>query len=67
MISRPRLVALALPLPRSSPSCRSDRADVLEQVLVKVNGDILTKTELEAKQIAAHPRAHQLRRRCRTR
>src|SRR5215217_806208 len=28
-------------------------ADVLEQVLVKVNGDILTKTELEAKQIAA--------------
>ena len=28
-------------------------AEVLEQVLVKVNGDILTKTELEAKQIAA--------------
>jgi parvulin-like peptidyl-prolyl isomerase len=28
-------------------------AQVLEQVLVKVNGDILTKTELEAKQIAA--------------
>ena len=28
-------------------------AEILEQVLVKVNGDILTKTELEAKQIAA--------------
>ena len=29
------------------------RADILEQVLVKVNGDIITKTELEQKQIAA--------------
>jgi parvulin-like peptidyl-prolyl isomerase len=28
-------------------------AEILEQVLVKVNGDILTKTDLEAKQIAA--------------
>lgn len=28
-------------------------AEILEQVLVKVNGDILTKTELETKQIAA--------------
>ena len=28
-------------------------AQILEQVLVKVNGDIITKTELEAKQIAA--------------
>jgi len=28
-------------------------ADVLEQVLVKVNGDIITKTDLEQKQIAA--------------
>ena len=28
-------------------------AEILEQVLVKVNGDILTKTELEAKQVAA--------------
>ncbi len=36
-------------------------AEVLEQVLVKVNGDILTKTELEAKQIAALRRADQLR------
>ena len=29
------------------------RADIIEQVLVKVNGDIITKTELETRQIAA--------------
>jgi parvulin-like peptidyl-prolyl isomerase len=29
------------------------RAEIIEQVLVKVNGDIITKTELESKQIAA--------------
>jgi parvulin-like peptidyl-prolyl isomerase len=29
------------------------QADILEQVLVKVNGDIITKTELEQRQIAA--------------
>jgi peptidyl-prolyl cis-trans isomerase SurA len=29
------------------------RAEIIEQVLVKVNGDIITKTELEARQIAA--------------
>ena len=28
-------------------------AEVLEQVLVKVNGDIITKTELETRQVAA--------------
>ena len=31
----------------------SMRADVIEQVLVKVNGDIITKTELESRQVAA--------------
>ncbi|MEO8680399.1 MAG: peptidylprolyl isomerase [Vicinamibacterales bacterium] len=31
----------------------SVNADILEQVLVKVNGDIITKTELEQRQIAA--------------
>jgi peptidyl-prolyl cis-trans isomerase SurA len=36
-------VALAIPL----------RAEIIEQVLVKVNGDIITKTDLEARQIAA--------------
>jgi peptidyl-prolyl cis-trans isomerase SurA len=29
------------------------RADVIEQVLVKVNGDIITKTDLEQRQVAA--------------
>jgi peptidyl-prolyl cis-trans isomerase SurA len=31
----------------------SMRADILEQILVKVNGDIITKTDLEQRQIAA--------------
>jgi peptidyl-prolyl cis-trans isomerase SurA len=53
MISRPRLVALALTAAAIVTQLRVGSADVLEQVLVKVNGDILTKTELEAKQIAA--------------
>ena len=38
------LVAVAAAVPR---------ADILEQVLVKVNGDIITKTDLEQRQIAA--------------
>src|SRR5687767_8254897 len=29
------------------------RADILEQILVKVNGDIITKSDLEQRQIAA--------------
>ena len=29
------------------------RAEIIEQVLVKVNGDIITKTELEQRQVAA--------------
>src|SRR5262245_40635878 len=37
------LAALVVPL----------RAEIIEQVLVKVNGDILTKTDLEQRQIAA--------------
>ena len=31
----------------------AQKGDVLEQILVKVNGDIITKTELEQRQIAA--------------
>jgi peptidyl-prolyl cis-trans isomerase SurA len=31
----------------------STRADIIEQVLVKVNGEIITKSDLEARQIAA--------------
>ena len=41
--------AVLLALPAAMPM----RADVIEQVLVKVNGDIITKTELEARQVQA--------------
>jgi peptidyl-prolyl cis-trans isomerase SurA len=40
--------ALVLALAAAVPS-----AEILEQILVKVNGDIVTKTEFEARQIAA--------------
>ena len=46
------------------------RAEIIEQVLVKVNGDIITKTELEARQIeairAADEAGHRRRKRSRT-
>ncbi len=42
------LVALLL----VAAAAASVRADILEQILVKVNGDIITKTELEARQVA---------------
>ena len=41
--------AILVALPAAAPM----RADVIEQVLVKVNGDIITKSELESRQIAA--------------
>ena len=37
------LIALAVPM----------RAEIIEQVLVKVNGDIITKTDLEQRQVSA--------------
>ena len=43
---------LALALCLATPF-RTVSADILEQVLVKVNGDIITKTDLETRQIAA--------------
>ena len=42
------LVVIGLVVGLASP-----QADILEQVLVKVNGEIITKTDLEARQIAA--------------
>ena len=42
------LVALVLVMTAASP-----RADIIEQVLVKVNGEIITKSDLEQRQIAA--------------
>ncbi|MDH5265117.1 MAG: peptidylprolyl isomerase [Betaproteobacteria bacterium] len=36
-----------------APALSAVEGDILEQVLVKVNGDIITKTDLEVRQIAA--------------
>jgi peptidyl-prolyl cis-trans isomerase SurA len=53
MISRTRLVAIAVAAAAVVAQIPAGAADVIEQVLVKVNGDVLTKTDLEAKQVAA--------------
>jgi parvulin-like peptidyl-prolyl isomerase len=45
--------SLALTLTLAVSTLAGTRADILEQVLVKVNGDIITKTDLEQRQIAA--------------
>jgi peptidyl-prolyl cis-trans isomerase SurA len=50
------LAAVAQPLaqtPAPVPAAPQSSGMILEQVLVKVNGEIFTKTELEAKQITA--------------
>ena len=59
MKSRSRVVASLLVGLAVFAQLRVVSAEILEQVLVKVNNDILTKTRLEAKQIAA-PAADQL-------
>src|SRR3954452_3826106 len=51
--TRARTVAALLVVTAVLAHLPAASAQVIEQVLVKVNGDILTKTELEAKQIAA--------------
>ena len=53
MIRLTRLTALVLVLAGlfASPALRA--AEVIEQVLVRINGDILTKTEFEQRQVAA--------------
>lgn len=43
---------LSLAVALSITAVAAPRADILEQVLVKVNGDIITKTDLEQRQIA---------------
>ncbi len=45
--------ALALALVIAIAPSLAARSDILEQILVKVNGDIITKTDLEQRQIAA--------------
>jgi parvulin-like peptidyl-prolyl isomerase len=41
------------PVQAQPPAVPDVRSEILEQILVKVNGDILTKTDLEARQITA--------------
>jgi peptidyl-prolyl cis-trans isomerase SurA len=43
----------APPSARVARSGQAQRGEIIEQVLVKVNGDIITKTDLERRQIAA--------------
>ncbi len=47
-----RTTALALVL-AAAVSAPLGAADIIEQILVKVNGEIITKTDLEQRQIAA--------------
>jgi peptidyl-prolyl cis-trans isomerase SurA len=57
-----RTVALAATI--AALSAVGLQADIIEQILVKVNGDIITKTDLEQRQIAAirqRPEAQALR------
>src|SRR5262249_15011169 len=42
-----------LPLVVASLAVVSARAEIIEQILVKVNGEIFTKTDLEQRQVAA--------------
>jgi parvulin-like peptidyl-prolyl isomerase len=48
-----KTTTLALTASLLAVSAATPRADILEQVLVKVNGDIITKTDLEQRQINA--------------
>src|ERR1700687_2191088 len=43
------IVAVAVVVPGASGSLR---AEIIEQILVKVNGEIFTKTDLESRQVA---------------
>jgi peptidyl-prolyl cis-trans isomerase SurA len=48
-----RTIALAALLTAAALSGVAVHAEIIEQVLVKVNGEIFTKTDLEARQVAA--------------
>ena len=51
--TRPFAVAVALAFVLAAFAPLRAAGEIIEQVLVKVNGDILTKTELEQRQVAA--------------
>ena len=48
-----KLLVLALAFVLAGPSWAAAQGEIIEQILVKVNGDIITKTDLEQRQIAA--------------
>ena len=49
------------PAARTSPVASGGKVEIIEQILVKVNGEIITKTELENRQVAAlRQRAQQM-------
>jgi peptidyl-prolyl cis-trans isomerase SurA len=48
-----KFLALALAFVLAVPSWAAAQGEIIEQILVKVNGDIITKTDLEQRQIAA--------------
>jgi peptidyl-prolyl cis-trans isomerase SurA len=52
MTKRLTAAVLSVAFVLAGPLLATPRAEILEQVLVKVNGDIITKTELEARQVA---------------
>jgi peptidyl-prolyl cis-trans isomerase SurA len=48
-----RTVFFALALPALVMTATAARSEIIEQILVKVNGEILTKTDLETRQVQA--------------
>jgi len=63
-MSMQTLRTLALTVAVAAAAGSSPSADIIEQILVKVNGEIITKTDLEQRQIAAirqRPEAQNLR------
>src|SRR5262252_6423440 len=49
----PRPAFFALALAAATLAATAARSEVIEQILVKVNGEILTKTDLETRQVQA--------------
>jgi parvulin-like peptidyl-prolyl isomerase len=47
----PPVQAVQTPPAQTAPATPVPKSEILEQILVKVNGDIITKTDLEARQV----------------
>ena len=55
------LAGQAPPVPQIAPQTAGGRVEIIQQILVKVNGEIITKTDLEDRQVTAlRQRAQQL-------